>query len=227
MAPIVGLAWVLCGCMTGPYDGQRIEGRASPIGFAGFHPVAGMTISVEADVGGRWEPIATGTSGTTSLEPDRDVFRWSTEEVVLPPPAWVPGFRGYEARVRARDGEGRWQASVREDYLSCYLRVAGKPHEVPFYSGLGDAQCAYGSLGCGRCANDVEGTFAGLGYRRVGEEVERGLSGKLRFYANVGRPLPPEDAWVEDLDDFRHHIEGFVRVPGVGSDHWFVASFLS
>ncbi len=248
-ATLLALACALGGCMTSPHDDQRVATRASPVPVAGYHPSPGLALSVEVAANGGFERIATAT---TSVDPiaggEPTLYGWSTEDLVLPEAAWVPGFRGHEARVRVRAEGGASQlASVRSDWAACWARVGhdlrrftgecSAPESpiarvrtadyVPFYSGFGDTSCAYGEADCNRCAEDVEGTFAGLGARAVNGAIERGPSGKVRYYANAGRRLPPDAVAVERLDSFRFHIEGFARVPGLGPENWFIATLLT
>jgi hypothetical protein len=234
--------------MTAPHDDQRVESRASPLSFAGFHPSPGVALSIEAFADGGWAELATATTGEAPSAEPVELYPWSTEAMVLPETAWVPGFRGHEAhvRVRAADGSSALE-SVRRDWAACWKRVGYDPARfaaeckatdnpvarvrtedyVPFYSGLGDTACEYGSLDCNRCATDVEGTFAELGDRRFAGEVRRGPSGKAQFYANVGRRLPPDAVRLNDLGGFRHHVEGFARIPGLGTENWFIATILT
>jgi hypothetical protein len=242
------LVLALSSCMTAPYDDQRVATRETPVTFAGYHPSPGVALTVEVDEGGRWTPIATATTGDQPVSREPTLYPWSTRALTLPEAAWVAGFRGGEAHVRVRGtDDGAPITAVREDWMACWGRVEHDPTRflaecaaptspaarlrtsdyVPFYSGLGDTACAYGSADCNRCVEDVEGTFAELGDRRVGGAVERGPSAKVRYYANAGRRLPPDAVRLHDLDDFRHHVEGFARIPGVGPENWFIATLIT
>jgi hypothetical protein len=234
--------------MTAPYDDQRVVSRTSPVTFAGYHPSAGIALTVEAYEGRRWTPIATAVTGDEPVGHEPTLYAWSTSAIVVPEAAWVHGFRGDEARVRVRTTEdGTPIATVRSDWAACWQRVGHDPTRfvsecsapespaarlrtadyVPRYSGLGDTTCEYGAADCNRCAEDVEGTFAELGDRRFDGALRRGPSGKVRYYANAGRRLPPDAVALHELDDFRHHVEGFARIPGVGGEDWFVATLLT
>lgn len=125
--PLVLLA-LSGGCMLGPYDGQVVRDRSTPVDFSGFHVVGGRTVDVLArDRSGTYRRIGGARSSTVAgrTGSDTDLFSWYDPGVVIPPEYWRSGgCSGFYANVRARDPDSdRTFISVERDWGACWEDV--------------------------------------------------------------------------------------------------------
>jgi hypothetical protein len=73
----------------------------------------------------------------------------------------------------------------------------------------GDDTCAYGAFDCNPCVHDVPGAFA---------RISASATSQIRYKSSGGQTLPPFDRKLKAFDDNPSHVQGIVRLSGVGAD---------
>lgn len=73
----------------------------------------------------------------------------------------------------------------------------------------GDTRCPYGAEDCNTCVNDVLGSFQALSQKPTAQ---------LRYKSQGGKSLPPFNRTLAEFAANDSHVQGIVRLPGVGED---------
>lgn len=129
-----------CGCMSTPFDGQRVSSLDKGLVVSGFHATAGAPVEVQAfdAAGGTFVTLArTDATRETGAEMfGQPWYSWSVRTTV-PRRFHLPGARGAAVRLRARDAGGpRALLALQEDGLGCVGRAANLAQVGERCSGL-------------------------------------------------------------------------------------------
>ena len=233
------------GCVFMPGDKARVAPTVtSPVHFAGgtASPDTGVDLWAQNVGDGTWTQFAAAVSQGNAVDiGGTSIYPWGTApDPVVPLEAWIPGLRGFEARVRARlTADGTLLMATRENASDCwtsngqswpaflgnclaYDSVVTRIRTtdfVPFYL-HGDASCEYGDESCNKCVPSVADTIQKhFGYRTKDR-------GHLEIEDLRGRSLPPTD--TEPMyGSIAMHMQSMVRLPGLEGETWFALTHSS